>query len=375
MDAVDAVLVDLSADAPQMLACNGLPIAPELRRELLGLRHAPHNILEQMMRLDVEMGRLFATATLNVLQQAGVNAAQVTAIGSHGQTVFHQPLGAYPTSVQLGDPNLIAELTGITTVADFRRRDIAAGGQGAPLVPAFHQAVFQSPGKTRVVLNIGGIANITILPADAQQPVTGFDTGPGNALMDAWANEHLGTARDDNGRWAASGTVQQPLLDILLKDPYFSMAPPKSTGREYFHLEWLRSALRIGKMAVIPSHDIQATLCELTAVSIAQTIITHAVDAVAPGIPPPATLVLPCTSQQVLVCGGGIYNQTLFLRLHELLKPREVLSTSAFGIDPDWVEAVAFAWLAKQTMEGKPGNVPSVTGAKHLRVLGGVYRA
>ncbi len=361
MDAVDAVLVDLTDSAgntPQILACTGLPIAAELRRELLGLRHAPHNILEQMMRLDVEMGRLFATATLNVLQQAGVNAAQVTAIGSHGQTVFHQPLGAHPTSVQLGDPNLITEITGITTVADFRRRDIAAGGQGAPLVPAFHQAVFQSPGKTRVVLNIGGIANITILPADAQQPVTGFDTGPGNALMDAWANEHLGTPRDDNGRWAASGAVHQPLLDILLKDPYFSMAPPKSTGREYFHLEWLRSALRIGKMAVIPSHDIQATLCELTAVSIAQTIITHAVDA-----------------QQVLVCGGGIYNQTLFLRLHELLKPREVLSTSAFGIDPDWVEAMAFAWLAKQTMECKPGNVPSVTGARHLRVLGGVYRA
>ena len=358
MDAIDAVLVKLIDDAPQILASTGMPIAPELRRELLGLRHAPHNILEQMTRLDVEMGRLFATATLNVLQQAGVSAAQVTAIGSHGQTVLHQPLGVHPTSVQLGDPNLIAEITGITTVADFRRRDIAAGGQGAPLVPAFHHAVFQSREKTRVVLNIGGIANITILPADAQHPVTGFDTGPGNALMDAWSNEHLGTPRDDSGRWAASGTVHQPLLDILLKDPYFSMAPPKSTGREYFHLEWLRSALRIGKMAVIPSHDIQATLCELTAVSITQAIITYAADA-----------------QQVLVCGGGIYNQTLFLRLHELLKPREVLSTSVFGIDPDWVEAVAFAWLAKQTMEGKPGNVPSVTGAKHLRVLGGIYRA
>ena len=361
MDAVDAVLVDLTdgeGSTPRILACTGLPIAAELRRELLGLRHAPHNILEQMTRLDSEMGHLFAAATLEVLQKAGVSATQVTAIGSHGQTVFHQPLGAHPTSVQLGDPNLITELTGITTVADFRRRDIAAGGQGAPLVPAFHQAVFQSPGKTRVVLNIGGIANITILPADAQQPVTGFDTGPGNALMDAWANEHLGTPRDDNGRWASSGTVHQPLLDILLKDPYFNMAPPKSTGREYFHLEWLRSALRMGKMAVIPSHNIQATLCELTAVSIAQAIITYAVDA-----------------QQVLVCGGGIYNQTLFLRLHELLKPREVLSTSTFGIDPDWVEAVAFAWLAKQTMEGKPGNVPSVTGARCLRVLGGIYRA
>ena len=274
MDAVDAVLVDLTdseCGTPQILACTGLPIAAELRRELLSLRHAPHNILEQMMRLDVEMGRLFATATLNVLQQAGVNAAQVTAVGSHGQTVFHQPLGAHPTSVQLGDPSLIAEITGITTVADFRRRDIAAGGQGAPLVPAFHQAVFQSHEKIRVVLNIGGIANITILPADAQQPVTGFDTGPGNALMDAWANEHLGTPRDDNGRWAASGTVHQPLLDILLKDPYFSLAPPKSTGREYFHLEWLRSALRIGKMALIPSHDIQAMhgrLCVLNVVAV-----------------------------------------------------------------------------------------------------------
>lgn len=362
MDAVDAVLVDL-ADAetgspPKVLACTDLPIAPELRRELLGLRHAPHNILEQMARLDVEMGRLFATATLDVVRQAGVSPAQVTAIGSHGQTVLHQPLGTHPTSVQLGDPNVIAEITGITTVADFRRRDIAAGGQGAPLVPAFHQAVFQSRKKNRVVLNIGGIANITVLPADARQPIIGFDTGPGNALMDAWANEHLGTPRDDNGRWAASGAAHQPLLDILLRDPYFNKAPPKSTGREYFHLEWLRGALRIGKMAVLPSHDIQSTLCDLTATSITEAILAHAADA-----------------RQVLVCGGGIYNQTLFLRLHELLQPREVLSTSIFGIDPDWVEATAFAWLAKQTMDGKPGNVPSVTGARHMRVLGAIYQA
>ncbi len=358
MDAVDAALVDLSGDNVSMLASAGLPIQPALRGELLGLCHGGASTLEQVARLDVEMGRMFATAVQALLGRAGIDPAQVTAIGSHGQTVYHQPLGASPTSVQLGDPNLIAELTGITTVADFRRRDIAAGGQGAPLVPAFHRAVFYSPERGRVVLNIGGIANITVLPRDSGRPVIGFDTGPGNALMDAWAMEHLGTPRDDDGHWSASGTVNEYLLAELLDDPYFALAPPKSTGREYFHLDWLHKVLRHSGTETLLPQDIQATLCELTAASISQAIAAFAPDA-----------------QQVLACGGGVHNSTLMRRLRSLSKDYEVASTAAFGIDPDWVEAIAFAWLAKQTLENKPGNLPSVTGARRAVVLGGVYRA
>lgn len=358
MDAVDAVLADLADDNVNMLASAGLPILPALRSELLGLCHSTTSTLEQVARLDVEMGRLFVTAVQTLLDGAGIDPAQVTAIGSHGQTVYHQPLGPSPTSVQLGDPNLIAELTGITTVADFRRRDIAAGGQGAPLVPAFHRAVFHSSERERVVLNIGGIANITVLPRDSGQPVIGFDTGPGNALMDAWAMEHLGTPRDDEGRWSASGTINESLLAALLDDPYFALPPPKSTGREYFHLDWLRKVLRHGGMETLLPKDIQATLCELTAASITQAITTFAPDA-----------------QQVLVCGGGVHNSMLMRRLRSLSKDCEVASTATFGINPDWVEAIAFAWLAKQTLENKPGNLPSVTGARRAVVLGGVYRA
>ncbi len=358
MDAVDAALVDLSGGNVSMLAGAGLPIQPALRGELLGLCHGAASTLEQVARLDVEMGRMFVTAAQALLDSAGIDPAQVTAIGSHGQTIYHQPLGASPTSVQLGDPNLIAELTGITTVADFRRRDIAAGGQGAPLVPAFHRAVFYSSERERVVLNIGGIANITVLPRDSGQPVIGFDTGPGNALMDAWAMEHLGTPRDDDGRWSASGTINEYLLAALLDDPYFALAPPKSTGREYFHLDWLRKVLRRGGMETLLPQDIQATLCELTAASITRAIAAFAPD-----------------TQQMLVCGGGVHNSTLMRRLRSLSKDYEVASTATFGIDPDWVEAIAFAWLAKQTLENKPGNLPSVTGARRAVVLGGVYRA
>ncbi len=358
MDAVDAALVDLTGDNVNMLASAGLPIQPALRGELLDLCHGAASTLERVARLDVALGRLFATAVQTLLGRAGIDPSQVTAIGSHGQTVYHQPLGTSPTSVQLGDPNLIAELTGITTVADFRRRDIAAGGQGAPLVPAFHRAVFHTSETERVVLNIGGIANITVLPRASGQPVTGFDTGPGNALMDAWSMEHLGTPRDDDGFWAASGTIHEPLLAALLNDPYFALPPPKSTGREYFHPDWLRKVLRHGGMEALQPQDIQATLCELTAASITQAIAAFAPDA-----------------RQVLVCGGGVHNPTLVQRLRSLSKDYEVVSTAAYGIDPDWVEAIAFAWLAKQTLENKPGNLPSVTGARRAVALGGVYRA
>lgn len=356
MDAVDAALVDFGDDPPVLRESAGLPLPAELRHALLTLHRSHDNTLEQLTRLDVEVGRLFAAAVHTLLGKTGVGADQVIAIGSHGQTVYHQPSGLYPASVQIGDPNLIAELTGITTVADFRRRDIAAGGQGAPLVPAFHSAVFRSAEKARVILNIGGIANITVLPAGQGQPVSGFDTGPGNALMDSWAMEHLGTPRDEDGHWAASGTVNNRLLAALLDDPYFALPPPKSTGREHFHLEWLHDAMENTGLESLPPQDVQTTLCELTATS-----ITRAISGFAP------------QAQQVLVCGGGVHNKTLFQRLAALNSTLEIAPTTAFGIDPDWVEAMAFAWLAKQTLEGKPGNLPSVTGARREVALGGIY--
>lgn len=356
MDAVDAALVELNDDSPVLRGSVGLPLPAELRRELLDLHRNRNNALEKLARLDVEMGRLFAATVHALLYKTGIDASRVTAIGSHGQTVYHQPSGPYPTSMQIGDPNLIAELTGITTIADFRRRDIGAGGQGAPLVPAFHGAVFRSAGKERVILNIGGIANITLLPADQGHAVSGFDTGPGNALMDGWALEHLGTPRDEDGHWAASGTVNNHLLTALLDDPYFSLPPPKSTGREHFNLDWLREAMGNAGMKNLPPQDVQATLCELTATSITQSISDFAPRA-----------------RQILICGGGVHNKALFQRIVALNNTREIAPTTAFGIDPDWVEAMAFAWLAKRTLEGKPGNLPSVTGARREVVLGGIY--
>ncbi|HLA75537.1 MAG TPA: anhydro-N-acetylmuramic acid kinase, partial [Gammaproteobacteria bacterium] len=232
---------------------------------------------------------------------------------------------------------------------------MAAGGQGAPLAPAFHNAMLRSSTDNRVVVNIGGIANITVLPADSNRPVVGFDTGPASTLMDAWIQQHLNKRMDEDGRWAAGGRVVKPLLDALLDDPYFKLAAPKSTGFEYFNLAWLNTKLG-AQSAPIPPQDVQATLCELTAASIAQAITEHAPN-----------------TRQVLVCGGGVHNTHLMQRLRDLLPACQVDSTAAYGVDPEWVEAMAFAWLAKQTLEGKPGNLPNVTGARHEVILGGIY--
>jgi anhydro-N-acetylmuramic acid kinase len=281
----------------------------------------------------------------------------VRAIGSHGQTVRHEPDGDHPFSVQIGDPNVIAEITGITTIADFRRRDIAAGGQGAPLVPAFHAAVLRSSDEDRVALNIGGMANITVLPRDPAQAVTGFDTGPGNVLMDAWAARHLGTPLDSEGRWAGSAPRDEALLAVLLSDEYFQRQPPKSTGREHFNMTWLEA--RLAQLGTAPEPaQVQASLAALTALSCAAAIQRYA----------PRT-------QQVLVCGGGVHNVTLLQQLTDALPGVRVASTQTQGLDPDWVEALAFAWLAQQTLAGKPGNLPSVTGARAPVVLGGIYSA
>lgn len=353
MDAVDAVAVDLSGTTAQLLASRSHPIADELREALLRLigNRSPHP-LQCLGELDRLLGELFADATLTLLSSAGLTSAQIRAIGSHGQTVYHQPGGTAPFTLQIGDPNVIAERTGITTIADFRRRDMAAGGQGAPLAPAFHAARLRQDNEARAVLNLGGIANVTYLPTDGT--AIGFDTGPANVLLDGWARRHLGRPYDAGGEWGAGGRVIPWLLARLLDEPYFSLSPPKSTGRELFDLAWLEA--RLGDPA--PPQDVQATLAELTAVSVATAIREHA----------PAT-------RRLLVCGGGVHNRQVMNRLGALLPGVPVESTARYGVDPDWMEAIAFAWLAQRTLAGRPGNLPAVTGAGRPVVLGGIYPA
>jgi len=347
MDGIDAALVDFSSAKPSVVNTASLNWSPTLKEKLSTAAAGGFLTANQWGELDSEVGQAFADAAMEVSQ--GVKA--IAAIGSHGQTVAHQPKGTNGFSVQLGNANIIAEKTGITTVADFRRRDIAAGGQGAPLVPPFHAAIFGDANKHRVIVNIGGIANITSLPTTGNN-IIGFDTGPGNYLMDKWIALHQGVSFDQAGQWASTGTVIPDLLEQLLSDNYFSQAAPKSTGTDIFSLNWLNQHSPNGA-----AEDLMATLLELTAQSIAK------------GVQSLATPV-----DEVFVCGGGVHNRTLMDRLTDLLKA-PVNSTAALGVDPDWVEAIAFAWLAKQTMEQQPGNLSSVTGASGQRILGAIYQA
>ena len=354
-DAVDAAIVDVNPDRVACIACHSEPIPESLGSALRSVIDSPLIDRTTFWQLDVRVGELFAQATRALLEKAGVDASEVRAIGSHGQTVLHAPQAEFPCTVQIGDPNIIAERTGITTVADLRRRDLAAGGQGAPLAPAFHAAVFHTRDHDRVVINIGGIGNLTRLPADDSLSVSGFDTGPGNTLMDVWAGRIRGVAMDAGGVWARSGQCHQRLLELLKTEPYFALAPPKSTGRELFNLVWLDAFLtRLGEE--VTPEDVQRTLCELTAVTIVEAIARHAPD-----------------TREVLVCGGGVHNALTMERLAEHLHPVDVRSTQSIGFDPDWVEAAAFAWLAARTMDGIPGNLPTVTGASHPVILGGIY--
>lgn len=352
MDAIDTVLADFSSQPPKLVATHTHPLPESRRRELLELVRPGGNELERSARLDVQLGRLYAEAVNQLLKKSPCDANEIKAIGSHGQTVRHLPGGEIPYTVQIGDPNAIAQLTGITTVADFRRRDLAAGGQGAPLVPAFHADCFYKSDENRVVLNIGGMANITTLVAGRKGAVSGFDTGPGNVLLDSWINKVQGRSRDQEGGWARSGRTIATLFQRLIADPYFSKLPPKSTGREYFNLEWLQKRLTGSE----EPQDVQATLCELTAASIAKAITEQA-----PG------------TTRLLTCGGGVYNNYLMERLQSQLPECVVESTEKHGLPPQWVEATAFAWLARQTMNGLPGNVPAVTGASEAVVLGGIF--
>jgi anhydro-N-acetylmuramic acid kinase len=330
------------------------PYPIELRKRLLAaIRNPDKCTIDETGQLDQWTGECFRDAALALLADAQVAADQVAAIGSHGQTLRHQPDADHPFTIQVGDPTIIAKGTGITTVADFRRADLALGGQGAPLTPLFHEWLFRQAGSNKVILNIGGIANITILPAANRQP-SGFDTGPGNTLLDAWINKYREESFDRNGSWAAEGTIDDDLLSRLLADPYFQAAPPKSTGFEYFNLEWLAAA---GTAGIAPV-DVHATLCALTARSVSAAIQNFAAG-----------------TSDVFVCGGGVHNAELMMQLRAALADIQVSSTAAVGLDPDWVEAAAFAWLALRTMDGLTGNLPGVTGAQRATILGAIFPA
>ena len=360
VDTVDAVVASFerAGGSVRLLHAHGHPIPPRLRRDLLEVAAAERTTHARIARLDVEVGHLLADAALSAVAGAGLDPAGIAAVGSHGQTVRHDPDGRWPTTTQIGDPNVIAQRTGITTVADFRRRDIAAGGQGAPLAPAFHQAVMSHPSLRRAIVNLGGIANVSLLAptgSTARDPL-GFDCGPANGLLDAWARRHLDAPFDEDGGFAARGAVHEALLERMLADPFFSQPPPKSTGRGYFDEGWIDRQIRaVGGRPVAPA-DVQRTLSELTAATVADSIKAYGPE-----------------SDEVYLCGGGVHNRTLIERLCARLAPRPVERTDALGLAADHVEAAAFAWLAKCALEGVPGNRPSVSGAKEDVVLGGVY--
>jgi len=355
LDAIDVALVEFDSNYPKLIASHSQTLPPELRDTLLSLNRSRAGEIKRMAIADVQWAKQAAEAVANLLSDTPFTANDISAIGSHGQTIRHVPDGDTPYTLQIGDPNTLAELTGITTVADFRRRDLAAGGQAAPLMPSFHNAMLRVNDESRVVVNIGGMANITLLPAEPEQDVIGFDTGPGNVLMDAYIQTHSRKAYDEGGQWAASGSVNSELLTRFLRDKFFKLPPPKSTGRELFNLRWLDRHLKRLKKRVIRKH-VQATLCELTAVSISEAIKEYASDA-----------------KSIIVCGGGVHNTALMFRLQCLLEDQQVRSSEDYGIDPDAMEAIGFAWLAKQTLAIQPGNLPSVTGARHPVVLGGIY--
>jgi anhydro-N-acetylmuramic acid kinase len=362
LDGVDGVLAafprDFSHGHVDMLATAYVPFPAALQSDLMALQVAGDDEIAREALAANTLARHYADCVAQLLAQAGVAPNTIRAVGVHGQTIRHQPAMGYTR--QTNNPALLAELTGIDVIADFRSRDIAAGGQGAPLVPAFHQALFAKAGETRVVVNIGGIGNISILEGGDNARVAGFDTGPGNVLMDAWIAQHLGKKYDADGAWAASGTVISALLDTLRNEPFFALPPPKSTGRDLFHPAWL--AARLSAFSDAKPADVQATLTAFTASTLADAIAAQSIAA-----------------KTVYVCGGGAYNTHLMRQLQQALADRKqmatVESTDALGISPNHVEALAFAWLAHQFSERQAGNLPAVTGARGLRILGALYPA
>jgi anhydro-N-acetylmuramic acid kinase len=356
LDGVDGVLADFSGSQPRVLAHHAMPFAPALKQELLTLNSPSDNELHRAALAANSLVHVYAQTVQALLTDTKTSASDVCAIGAHGQTVRHQP-GAFDGTgytLQLNNPALLAELTRIDVVADFRSRDVAAGGQGAPLVPVFHQGIFGQANRTVGVLNIGGIANLSVLQANGD--VLGFDCGPGNALLDHWCQAHTGAAFDNNGTWGASGNVIEPLLQAMLTEPFLHQAPPKSTGRDLFHPTWL--AHQLSGYTEANAADVQATLTEFTARACVNDVLRHAADAL-----------------ELIVCGGGALNGLLMQRLQAGLPNVGVLSSAERGMPPLQVEAAAFAWLARQTVLGLPGNLPKVTGAQGARILGGIFKA
>ncbi|WP_263261115.1 anhydro-N-acetylmuramic acid kinase [Pseudomonas sp. RIT-PI-S] len=351
LDGLDIALIE-QGSSTRLLASHYVPLPPTLRAELLSLCASGADEIARAALAENAWAALAADGIGQLLRSAGVAAETVRAVGSHGQTIRHEPARGF--TVQIGNPALLAERCGITVVADFRRRDVAAGGQGAPLVPAFHEALFAAQGEAVAVLNLGGFANLSLIRPE--QPVSGFDCGPGNVLLDAWIHACRGELFDRHGAWAASGTVDTALLQTLLADPFFSTVGPKSTGREVFNLAWLQRHL--AQHPTVAPEDIQATLLELTARTVTDSLLRN--------MPQP---------DGVFVCGGGAHNLELMSRLQVLAGSTPVKSTAALEVDPDWMEAMAFAWLAHCCLEGIPANRPAVTGAKGLRVLGAIYPA
>jgi anhydro-N-acetylmuramic acid kinase len=350
LDGVDAALVDLEGTGPRTLAFASVAFPPELRTRLLALSAPGSGELEEAGEAALQLADLYVLAVDRVLASSGLERSHVVAIGCHGQTVRHRPERGY--TIQLNDPARIAEKCRIDVVADFRRRDLAAGGQGAPLVPAFHRAVFGMPGQSRCIVNIGGIANVTAIASDGT--LLGFDCGPGNVLLDAWASEHLGKPCDLDGAWALTGRVDARMLERFMDEPYFRQTPPKSTGRELFNRQWLDARL----LADVAPRDIQATLVELTA-----RAITDAISSIAPD------------SRAIFLCGGGARNPAIVDRIARQASRAKVNTTDTLGVPAGHVEAVAFAWLARQCVRRAPIDLTSVTGARHACILGAIYPA
>jgi len=350
LDGIDAVLADFNLSPPSLLHAFYLSYSEGLRNRLLDLHRPGHDELHRAAMLGNELAHHYAEAVAGLLNENGINPPEVAAIGCHGQTVRHCPQTGRGYTIQLYNPALLVELTGITVVADFRSRDIAAGGQGAPLVPAFHQVLFRDTGIHRVIVNIGGICNLTSLAPSGE--VNGFDCGPGNIMLDGWCSRHTGNAYDENGAWAESGKVDRALLEKLLALQFFSFPPPKSAGRELFNLPWLESCLSGDEKPA----DVQATLLQLTVVAIAESVVSYFPSAA-----------------EIYLCGGGARNSTLVAGLRTALPDKTVELTDRLNVDADWLEAFAFAWLARQAILGLPGSFPAVTGARGARLLGAIY--
>lgn len=361
MDGIDAVLVDFSATQPVLLHTYSHPWPDTAQSALIKARELADDELKTLSQntptlqapcLDTECAQIFAEACFKLLENTDYQPRDIIAIGNHGQTIRHRPDIEKPFSLQIGNAQELATITGIDVISDFRTADIQAGGQGAPLAPAFHQAIFRNNNVNRVIVNIGGISNITYLPKDTNQVVTGFDCGPGNTLMDAWISQKKQQNYDNKGEFAGSGKTSATLLAHLLMDAFFQLAPPKSTGFEYFNLNWLNEKKQIAGIDNISSADIQSTLCDLTATSIIRAINQHAINC-----------------EEIYICGGGVHNKELMQRIQAMTKC-PVTTTAALGVHPDWVEAMAFAWLAYRYIHQLTGNLPSVTGASSAIILG-----